>query len=310
MLCPILNPIKPGAGNESVMGAGTRLRPAIVLKKAKGYPGPILIDRTGVMHMRATRYLLGVAIGLLMAFVLQAGHLERPENRVSADPLGPQVLDPLQQGIGKRIADRRLEHLYGGYASLHAIRGNRGTVVLVRDPECPVSRACGPRQADMAREYQALGFNFVVLYLNDRLDALSLARDAAGFDGPAVFAKGDIGKLAVDLGVNSTGDVFVLDAQQRLRYRGAVAACVLAESPKFPSTVMPFILRGVTLYGIDSVMAPLEPRERAWSRLARDLDAETLEAVASDISLADAVGVAADVLAGKVKGRLVVDVNS
>jgi acrylyl-CoA reductase (NADPH) len=73
---------------------------------------------------------------------------------------------------------------------------------------------------------------------------------------------------------------------------------------------MPFILRGVTLYGIDSVMAPVEPRERAWSRLARDLGGDILEAVASDISLSEAVNVAGDVLAGKVKGRLVVDVNS
>jgi acrylyl-CoA reductase (NADPH) len=56
-------------------------------------------------------------------------------------------------------------------------------------------------------------------------------------------------------------------------------------------------------------MAPLQPRERAWSRLASDLDAQTLEAVASDVSLADAASVAGDVLAGKVKGRLVVDVN-
>jgi acrylyl-CoA reductase (NADPH) len=110
--------------------------------------------------------------------------------------------------------------------------------------------------------------------------------------------------------VDAVGGNTLANACAQTRYRGAVAACGLAESPKFPSTVMPFILRGVTLYGIDSVMAPMEPRERAWSRLARDLDAGTLESVASDISLADAVGVAGDVLAGKVKGRLVVDVNS
>jgi acrylyl-CoA reductase (NADPH) len=78
----------------------------------------------------------------------------------------------------------------------------------------------------------------------------------------------------------------------------------------FPASVAPFILRGVTLYGIDSVMAPPAPRERAWARLARDLNAGTLESVATDITLAQAPGVAADVLAGKVKGRLVVDVNA
>lgn len=110
--------------------------------------------------------------------------------------------------------------------------------------------------------------------------------------------------------VDAVGGNTLANACAQIRYRGAVAACGLAESPKFPTTVMPFILRGVTLYGIDSVMAPVDPRERAWSRLARDLGAEKLEAVANDISLADAVNVAGDVLAGKVKGRLVVDVNS
>ncbi len=109
--------------------------------------------------------------------------------------------------------------------------------------------------------------------------------------------------------VDAVGGNTLANACAQTRYRGALAACGLAESMKFPASVAPFILRGVTLYGIDSVMAPLEPRERAWARLARDLDAGTLESVASDIALGDAPGVAADVLAGKIKGRLVVDVN-
>jgi len=110
--------------------------------------------------------------------------------------------------------------------------------------------------------------------------------------------------------VDAVGGNTLANACAQTRYRGALAACGLAESMNFPASVAPFILRGVTLYGIDSVMAPREPRERAWSRLARDLDAATLESVATDISLAQAASVAGDVLAGKVKGRLVVDVNS
>ena len=110
--------------------------------------------------------------------------------------------------------------------------------------------------------------------------------------------------------VDAAGGNTLANACAQTRYRGAVAACGLAESMKFPSSVAPFILRGVTLYGIDSVMAPLAPRQSAWERLARDMDAATLESVAKDISLGEAVDVAADVLAGKVKGRLVVDVNS
>lgn len=110
--------------------------------------------------------------------------------------------------------------------------------------------------------------------------------------------------------VDAAGGNTLANACAQTKYRGAVAACGLAESPKFPTTVMPFILRGVTLYGIDSVMAPLEVRKPAWERLARDLDADKLESVATDIKLADAIDVAQDVLAGKIKGRLVVDVNS
>ena len=110
--------------------------------------------------------------------------------------------------------------------------------------------------------------------------------------------------------VDAAGGNTLANACAQTRYRGAVAACGLAESMKFPSSVAPFILRGVTLYGIDSVMAPLPPRKNAWDRLARDINAETLEAVAQDISLEQAISAASDVMAGKVKGRLVVDVNS
>ncbi len=110
--------------------------------------------------------------------------------------------------------------------------------------------------------------------------------------------------------VDAAGGNTLANACAQTRYRGAVAACGLAESPKFPASVMPFILRGVTLYGIDSVMAPAEPRQRAWARLARDLDAGLLESVANDIGLSEAAASGADVLAGKIKGRLVVDVNN
>ena len=110
--------------------------------------------------------------------------------------------------------------------------------------------------------------------------------------------------------VDAVGGNTLANACAQTRYRGALAACGLAESMNFPASVAPFILRGVTLYGIDSVMAPLAPREQAWARLARDMSADTLEAVATDITLAQAPEVAADVLAGKVKGRLVVDVNA
>lgn len=110
--------------------------------------------------------------------------------------------------------------------------------------------------------------------------------------------------------VDAAGGNTLANACAQTRYRGAVAACGLAESAGFPATVMPFILRGVTLCGIDSVMCPMAPRQKAWSRLARDLEASILESVATDISLGEAVELAPEVLAGRIKGRLVVDVNS
>lgn len=109
--------------------------------------------------------------------------------------------------------------------------------------------------------------------------------------------------------VDALGSHTLANACAATRYGGAIAACGLAQGMDFPATVMPFILRGITLYGIDSVMAPLDVREAAWQRLARDIDLARLEAMIREIGLADVVGVAADLLAGKVRGRVVVDVS-
>ena len=82
----------------------------------------------------------------------------------------------------------------------------------------------------------------------------------------------------------------------------------MAQGADLPATVMPFILRGVTLAGVDSVMAPLALRRLAWQRLASDLDAAKLEAITTTISLADAVEQAQLLMQGKVRGRIVVSV--
>jgi acrylyl-CoA reductase (NADPH) len=109
--------------------------------------------------------------------------------------------------------------------------------------------------------------------------------------------------------VDSVGSHTLANVCATTKYRGAVAACGLAQGMDFPATVAPFILRGVTLYGIDSVMAPKALRVEAWTRLARDLDPAKLEAITREIGLGAAIAGAGDVLAGKVRGRLVVDVN-
>lgn len=110
--------------------------------------------------------------------------------------------------------------------------------------------------------------------------------------------------------VDAVGSHTLVNACAQTRYCGAVAACGLAQGPDFPCTVMPFILRGVALLGIDSVMAPKSRRDAAWQRLARDLDQAVLESViAKEIGLADAIPAAAELLEGKIRGRVVVDVN-
>jgi acrylyl-CoA reductase (NADPH) len=109
--------------------------------------------------------------------------------------------------------------------------------------------------------------------------------------------------------VDSVGSHTLANACATTRYRGAVAACGLAQGMDFPATVAPFILRGVTLYGVDSVMAPKPLRLEAWSRLARDLDPAKLEAITREIALGEAIPASQELLGGKVRGRLVVDVN-
>lgn len=93
------------------------------------------------------------------------------------------------------------------------------------------------------------------------------------------------------------------------KYRGVVTACGLAGGMDFPATVAPFILRGITLVGIDSVMCPRTDRLLAWQRLAAELDLNKLNAMVQDIGLSQSVAMAASLMQGEVRGRVVVDVN-
>ena len=93
------------------------------------------------------------------------------------------------------------------------------------------------------------------------------------------------------------------------RYRGVVTACGLAGGMDFPATVAPFILRGVTLAGIDSVMCPRADRLEAWRRLGTDLDIAKLDMISSEISLEEAIPAATKLINGEIRGRIIVDVN-
>lgn len=109
--------------------------------------------------------------------------------------------------------------------------------------------------------------------------------------------------------VDAVGSHTLANALAQTRYGGVVAACGLAQGMDLATSVMPFILRGVTLAGVDSVMAPLALRQLAWQRLAQDLDMAKLEAMIDEVPLADAIAKAHDLMAGKVRGRVVVRIN-
>lgn len=109
--------------------------------------------------------------------------------------------------------------------------------------------------------------------------------------------------------IDTVGSHTLANACATTRYGGAVAACGLAGGMDFPSTVMPFILRGVTLYGIDSVMAPRPLRQQAWARLAEDLDLTRLHLLTREVPLSQVVPLGDAFLAGQVRGRILVNVQ-
>jgi acrylyl-CoA reductase (NADPH) len=109
--------------------------------------------------------------------------------------------------------------------------------------------------------------------------------------------------------VDAVGSHTLANACAQVRYGGAVAACGLAQGFDLPATVMPFILRNVALLGVDSVMAPATLRHQAWARLAADLDPALLETMVTEVGLDDAIGAAAGLMAGSVRGRIVVRID-
>jgi len=109
-------------------------------------------------------------------------------------------------------------------------------------------------------------------------------------------------------GIDSVGSTTLANVLSMTKYRGAIAACGLAAGMDLPSSVAPFILRGVCLLGIDSVMCPIELRKVAWSRLASDLDSAKLTEITHEIGLDQVIAAGAQILAGQVRGRIVVKI--
>jgi acrylyl-CoA reductase (NADPH) len=118
-----------------------------------------------------------------------------------------------------------------------------------------------------------------------------------------------LGKERWIAGIDSVGSHTLANVLAMTKYGGAVAACGLAQGMDLPASVAPFILRGVSLFGIDSVMAPKARRLEAWRRLAADLDRQKLAAMTTTIPLEKVIETGAEILAGKVRGRIVVEIG-
>jgi acrylyl-CoA reductase (NADPH) len=110
--------------------------------------------------------------------------------------------------------------------------------------------------------------------------------------------------------VDAVGSRTLANVLSHIKYGGAVAACGLAQGSDLPATVLPFILRSVTLVGVDSVSAPRERRQLAWRRLASDLDLSKLDKMTTKVTLNDVASVAEQIVAGKTRGRVVVDLKA
>ena len=144
----------------------------------------------------------------------------------------------------------------------------------------------------------------------DQADYLRQLGAAAVIDRAELAAPGKpLQKERWAAAVDAVGSQTLANALAQTRYGGVVAACGLAQGHDLPTTVMPFILRGVTLAGVDSVMAPIAVRRTAWERLARDLDPRLLALMTEEVPLDGAIARAEALMAGKVRGRVVVAIG-
>src|SRR4029077_2121316 len=142
---------------------------------------------------------------------------------------------------------------------------------------------------------------------SDYLKSLGAAEviDRAELSGPAKA----LGKERWIAGVDSAGSHTLANLLSMTKYGGAIAACGLAQGLDLQASVAPFILRGISLLGIDSVYCPQAIRREAWKRLAADLDRGKLAAMTSEIPLANVASVGSEILAGKVRGRTLVRIS-
>ena len=223
--------------------------------------------------------------------------------RVSSDYLVP---------IPARLSTKQVMAIgTAGYTAMLCVLAIEDHGVEPNDGEVLVTGATGGVGSIAVLVLSHLGYRIVAVSgkttEHDYLKYLGATEiiDRAAFSHPGKALQKERWAAVVDV----VGSHVLANACAGTKYGGIVTACGLAGGMDLPASVAPFILRGITLKGIDSVMAPMERRIAAWQRLAADLDLEKLDVLSREITLSDSIEAASDLLAGKLKGRLVVDVS-
>ena len=198
-----------------------------------------------------------------------------------------------------------------GYTAMLAVLALEAHAVTPAGGPVLVTGAAGGVGSIAVALLAKLGYHVIAatgrLHETDYLKSLGAAEviDRAELAGPTRALAKERWAGAIDVAGSQT----LANALSMTRYGGAVAATGLAQGMDLPGSVAPFILRGVTLIGIDSVMAPKPKRVRAWQRLAQDLDPAKLAALTMTRPLADVLSLAPEILAGRVRGRIVLEVG-
>ncbi|MDP5207780.1 MDR family oxidoreductase [Alishewanella sp. SMS8] len=262
------------------------------------------IDLVGeVLQSDSSRFQVGDKV-LLNGFGVGEGHWGglAEKARLKSDwliPL-PKGISPAQaMGVGT-----------AGYTAMLCVLALQKHGVTPEQGEILVTGANGGVGSYAVRLLSKLGYNVVAAtgrpeesdYLKKLGATDILAREQLSTPGKPLQKERWAGV------VDCVGSHTLANACASTRYGGAVAACGLAQGMDFPSSVAPFILRGVVLYGIDSVMRPLADRIEAWQRLSELLTAEDFDTISHDITLEQVVTTANDLLQGKVRGRVIVKV--
>jgi acrylyl-CoA reductase (NADPH) len=197
-----------------------------------------------------------------------------------------------------------------GYTAMLSVLALEKHGLTPKDGPVVVTGAAGGVGSVATAVLSKLGYHVIAstgrLSEADYLKNLGAAEviDRAELSGPAK----PLAKERWAGGIDSVGSTTLANLLSMTKYRGAIAACGLAAGMDLPSSVAPFILRGVCLLGIDSVMCPIELRKSAWSRLANDLDRTKLAEITHEIGLDGVIDAGAKILAGQVRGRIVVKI--